>query len=87
MMYYDSRKLRLKAQHTAQIYIRDIDVYELYYISDDLVQGDTSFVVCAVAHLKSGIIVIAKPAQDYAENAMAIWRRIIRKKMCCLWRL
>ena len=54
MMYYDSRKLRLKAQYTAQNYIRDIDVYELYYISNDLMQGDTSFVVCAVAHLKSG---------------------------------
>ncbi|MCK9450841.1 MAG: T9SS type A sorting domain-containing protein [Bacteroidales bacterium] len=54
MMYYDSRKLRLKTQHTAQNYIRDIDVYELYYISDDLAQGDTSFVVCVVAHLKAG---------------------------------
>ena len=53
MMYFDSRKLRLKAQYTAQSYIRDIDVYELYYISNDLAQGDTSFVVCTVAHLKS----------------------------------
>jgi len=54
MLYYDSRKLRLKTQHTAQRYIRDIHVYELYYISTDLPQGDTSFVVCVVAHLKAG---------------------------------
>lgn len=54
MLYYDSRKLRLKTQHTAQNYIRDIDVYELYYFSNDLPQGDTSFIVCVVAHLKAG---------------------------------
>lgn len=72
MMYYDSRKLRLKAQYTAQSYIRDIDVYELYYISDDLVQGDTSFVVCAVAHLKSGNNSDSEAKRKImAENAMA----------------
>ncbi|MBZ0242324.1 MAG: T9SS type A sorting domain-containing protein, partial [Bacteroidales bacterium] len=72
MMYYDSRKLRLKAQHTAQTYIRDIDVYELYYISNDLAQGDTSFVVCAVAHLKSGNNSDSEAKRKImAENAMA----------------
>ncbi|MDY0078257.1 MAG: T9SS type A sorting domain-containing protein [Bacteroidales bacterium] len=72
MMYYDSRKLRLKTQHTAQSYIRDIDVYELYYISDDLAQGDTSFVVCAVAHLKSGNSNENEAKRKImAENAMA----------------
>lgn len=54
MLYYDSRKLRLKAQYTAQNYVRDVDVYELYYYSNDLPQGDTAFIVCAVAHLKAG---------------------------------
>lgn len=54
MLYYDAQKLRLKAQYTAQTYVRDIDVYELYYYSNDLEQGDTAFVVCAVAHLKAG---------------------------------
>ncbi|MDY0086621.1 MAG: T9SS type A sorting domain-containing protein [Bacteroidales bacterium] len=54
MLYYDSRKLRLKKQYTAQNYLRDIDVYELYYYSNDLPMGDTAFVVCVVAHLKAG---------------------------------
>ncbi|MCK9290962.1 MAG: T9SS type A sorting domain-containing protein [Bacteroidales bacterium] len=54
MLYYNSRKLSLKAQYTAQTYIRDIDVYELYYNSDDLSYGDTAFLVCAVCHLKAG---------------------------------
>jgi len=54
MLYYDSRKLKLKQQYTAQQYVRDIDVYELYYNSVDLALGDTAFVVCVVAHLKAG---------------------------------
>ncbi len=54
MLYYDSRKLRLKTQFTAQNYVRDVDVYELYYYSNDLQQGDTAFVVCVVGHLKAG---------------------------------
>ncbi len=54
MLYYDSRKLKLKQQYTAQQYIRDVDVYELYYNSVDLALGDTAFVVCVVAHLKAG---------------------------------
>lgn len=54
MLYYNSNKLKLKAQYTAQTYIRDIDVYELYYKSDDLADGDTAFLVCVVGHLKAG---------------------------------
>lgn len=54
MLYYDSRKLRLKTQYVAQSTLRDIDVYELYYNANDLEQGDTAFVVCVVAHLKAG---------------------------------
>lgn len=54
MLYYDSRKLKLKAQFTAQNYVRDVDVYQLYYNSNDLALGDTAFVVCVVAHLKAG---------------------------------
>lgn len=54
MLYYDSRKLRLKKQAVAQSLVRDIDVYELYYNSNDLDQGDTTFVICVVAHLKAG---------------------------------
>ncbi len=54
MLYYDSRKLELKRQFTAQNHVRDIDVYELYYKSNDLSYSDTAFVVCVVAHLKAG---------------------------------
>ncbi len=54
MLYYDSRKLRLKKQSVAQSLVRDIDVYELYYNSNDLDQGDTTFIICVVAHLKAG---------------------------------
>jgi hypothetical protein len=54
MLYYDSRKLRLKKQYVAQSLVRDIDVYELYYYSNDLEQGDTAFIICVVAHLKAG---------------------------------
>lgn len=54
MLYYDYRKLRLKKQYTAQNYVRDVDVYELYYYANDLAMGDTAFVVCVVGHLKAG---------------------------------
>lgn len=54
MLFFKSSKLRLKNQYTAQTLVRDVDVYELYYNSNDLAQGDTAFVVCVVAHLKAG---------------------------------
>ena len=54
MLYYNSEKLVLKSQSTAQTFIRDIDVYELYYKSSDLELGDTAFIYCVVAHLKAG---------------------------------
>lgn len=53
MLYYNSEKLQLHSHTIAQSYIRDIDVYKLYYRSDDLPGADTAFVVCIVAHLKS----------------------------------
>jgi hypothetical protein len=53
MLYYNWQKLELHSHTIAQSYIRDIDVYKLYYRSDDLVIGDTTFVICIVAHLKS----------------------------------
>ena len=54
MLYYNSEKLVLNSQSVAQNYIRDIDVYELYYKSSDLESGDTAFIYCVVAHLKAG---------------------------------
>lgn len=53
MLYYNSQKLQLHSHTIAQSYIRDIDVYKLYYRSDDLAEGDTAFIICVVAHLKS----------------------------------
>jgi len=53
MLYYNSKKLRFHSHVIAQSYIRDVDVYKLYYYSNDLEQGDTAFVICVVAHLKA----------------------------------
>ena len=54
MLYYNSQKLQLHSHTIAQSSTRDIDVYKLYYRSDDLPVGDTAFVICIVAHLKAG---------------------------------
>lgn len=54
ILYYNSAKLQLHTHTIAQNYIRDIDVYKLYYRSDDLEYGDTAFIECVVAHLKAG---------------------------------
>lgn len=52
-IFYDSDKLRMKNHAVAQSYIRDIDVFELYFNTEDLIYGDTIELVCVVAHLKS----------------------------------
>jgi hypothetical protein len=52
-LYYDSRKLVLHSQAVAQSYIRDINVYTLYYKHESLADGDTTFIHCVVAHLKA----------------------------------
>ena len=54
MLYYNNDKLALQAHTIAQSYVRDVDVYKLYYKSDDLAQGDTAFIICVVGHLKAG---------------------------------
>lgn len=53
-LYYNSDKLTLFNHEIAQSYIRDIDVYKLYYNSSDLYLGDTTKIECVVAHLKAG---------------------------------
>jgi hypothetical protein len=73
MIFFDNRKLALKAQYTAQNVLRDIDVYELYYKSNDLVQGDTAFIICIVAHLKAGNTSSdANTRKIMAENTMRL---------------
>lgn len=71
MIFFDNRKLALKNQYTAQNVLRDIDVYELYYKSNDLAQGDTAFIICIVAHLKAGNTTSdANSRKIMAENTM-----------------
>ncbi|MBE0651615.1 MAG: T9SS type A sorting domain-containing protein [Bacteroidales bacterium] len=53
MLYYNSEKLGLAGHTIAQNYIRDVDIYKLYFKSDNLSQGDTIFLYCVVAHLKA----------------------------------
>lgn len=52
-LFYDSRKFVLHSQYVAQSYVRDINVYKLYYKHSSLAQGDTTFLTCIVTHLKS----------------------------------
>lgn len=54
MLYYNSRKLALKSQSYILTSPRITDVYRLYYKSDDLTKGDTTFITCFVTHLKAG---------------------------------
>ncbi len=54
VLYYNKSKLGEAGHTIAQTYIRDIDVYKLYYKSANLNQGDTTFIYCVVAHLKAG---------------------------------
>lgn len=53
-LYYDSRKLVLHSQSVIQSFVRDINLYRLYYRGDGLTQGDTIFINCIVVHLKAG---------------------------------
>lgn len=52
-LYFNSNKLTFHSQYVAQWEVRDINVYKLYYNHPSLAQGDTTFIHCIVAHLKS----------------------------------
>lgn len=54
MIFYNSDKLNLESQQVAQSVVRDINIYRLYMLNEDLAKGDTTFFNCAVAHLKAG---------------------------------
>lgn len=60
MMFYDSTKFTLHSMAVIQSYIRDINLYKLYYKTGESVNGDSIFINCIVAHLK---------ASDGAANA------------------
>lgn len=54
MLYYNSDKLALKGVKVLQNLVRDIDLFQLYYKDEGLIQGDTIWINCIVAHLKAG---------------------------------
>jgi len=54
-LFYNSRKLGLYDEVIVSTLLRDINLYTLYYKSDDLeFTGDTVFITLIVAHLKAG---------------------------------
>lgn len=54
MIFYDSRKFTLKQSSFVQTAVRDFNIYRLYYNTPDLVNGDTSFIIPIIGHLKAG---------------------------------
>lgn len=54
MLFYDSTKLTLHSSAVLQINVRDINLYKLYFNTQNLQYGDTIFLNCIVAHLKAG---------------------------------
>ncbi len=74
MLYYNHDKLGLASHVIAQSYVRDVDLYKLYYKSARLSSGDTTFLYCVVAHLKAGRSdtikrkEMAKNTMDYIET-------------------
>jgi hypothetical protein len=54
MMFYDSRKFTLKSSDFVQTAVRDFNIYRLYYNTPDLTQGDTSYLITIIGHLKAG---------------------------------
>lgn len=72
LLFYNHEKLALHSHVIAQSLTRDIDVYKLYYKSNDLNAGDTAFIICLVAHLKAGNgTTEAATRNQMAENTMA----------------
>ncbi len=54
-LFYDSRKFELHNEVIVNTELRDINLYTLYYKSEDLeFTGDTVFLTLIVAHLKAG---------------------------------
>lgn len=63
-IFYDSRKLKLKRHIALRTNPRDTDIYEMYLNTKGLVEGDTTKLVCIVAHPKAG--------QGYESNRRAL---------------
>ncbi len=63
-IFYDSRKVGLKKHVALRTSPRDTDIYELYLKTNTLLAGDTTKLICIVAHPKAG--------QGYAEQRRAL---------------
>jgi len=70
MLYYNSNKLGLKSQQYITTSPRITDVYQLYYKSEGLLRGDTTYLTCIVTHLKAGNT--SSDQQDRATAAQQI---------------
>ena len=53
-IFYNSQKMELKKRVALRTSPRDTDVYEFYLKTSSLAQGDTTKLVCVVAHPKAG---------------------------------
>ncbi len=72
-LFYDSRKLVLHSQAVLQSYVRDINLYRLYFRSPALAQGDTVFINCIVAHLKASSGSSNEEARAVMTNSAMNW--------------
>nr|NQU89329.1 hypothetical protein [Bacteroidota bacterium] len=55
MLYFNSEKFGLAGQDVILHWLRDMNVYKLYYRDANLVvTNDTTFIYCIVSHLKAG---------------------------------
>lgn len=53
-IYYNYDKITLLKEYFISGYPRKVHTYEFYYNSPDLLDGDTAYFYCFVAHLKAG---------------------------------
>jgi len=54
MIYYDSRKFTMKSSSFVQTSVRDFNIVRFYYNTPDLANGDTTYFIPIVGHLKAG---------------------------------
>jgi len=73
MLYYNASKLTLKSHEVVQSYIRDIDLFTLYCKTSDLARGDTVFINCIVAHLKSSSGSTNEQARASMTENVMVW--------------
>lgn len=53
-LFYDTRKLALKSSFYVSTSVTYFNAYKMYYLSDQLIEGDTAYITFIVCHLKAG---------------------------------